>query len=313
MVSIATPWMWSIFFCLIFFCIFIDIFLMGRYTSHRISGREALIWTGTWFTLALLFNGFLWIYLNETQTLAVANQKSLEFFTGYLIEKSLSVDNIFVIYMIFHYFSIPVMHQKRVLIYGVLGAIFLRLLFITLGISLINEFHWVLYVFGIFLVITGVKMIFSREKALSLPDTLLFKLLQRFCRISHVLSDGKFFIRQHGARYLTPLFLALIFIEVSDIVFAIDSIPTIIAITRDPFIIFTSNVFAILGLRALYYFLAHLNEKFKYLKYGLACILMFVGAKMLLEPWFAIPVLMSLGVVVLMLLLSIVLSIRFSR
>ena len=289
--------------------IIVDIVWLNKHKKSRISGREALFWTIAWFLLALIFNGFLWLYLAHTQTFNIANQKSLEFLTGYLIEKSLSIDNIFVIFMIFQYFSIPVQYQRRVLLYGVLGAIVLRLLFISLGVILVNQFYWILYVFGVFLIVTGVKMAVSRKKELSLPDSFLIRFLKKHCRMTETMHDEKFMIRQHGFYYLTPLFLALILIELSDVVFAADSIPAIFAITHDPFIIFTSNIFAVLGLRALYFFLAHLHEKFVYLKYGLAAILVLVGTKMLLEPWVHVSALWGLGVIVVVLLASMVMSV----
>lgn len=299
--SIATFWAWAGFAVFIIVMLFIDLFLLGGRRAHVVSIREGLAWTTVWISLALLFNLLLWWYLTQTYGPDIANTKSIEFLTGYLIEKSLSVDNIFVIAMIFNYFSVPMQYQKRILFYGVLGAIVMRLVFILFGIWLINMFHWILYVFGAFLVITGLKMIVISGKKSDLSKNFLLQWMRHHLRISHHLEGDKFFFRENGLLYATPLLLVLVFVEFSDVIFAIDSIPAIFAITRDPFIVFSSNIFAILGLRSLYFVLQGMLDRFELLHYGLALVLILTGLKMLIEPWFQIPIFIALIAVVLIL------------
>lgn len=304
-------WMWLGFVAFIVIVVTIDIVLLGRKASHKVSVREAFAWMTIWVSLAILFNLLLWWYLTKTHDLAFANQKAMEFFSGYLIEQSLSTDNMFAFIMIFNYFAIPPEYQRRVLIYGVLSAIVLRFIMILGGTWLVSELHWVLYLFGIFLVYTGIKMLVLSEEKRSFEDNPLLIWLRNHLRITHKLHDEKFFIRQNNLWYATPLFLALIFIEVSDLIFALDSIPAIFAITNDAFIIFTSNIFAILGLRALYFLLSSMAERFHLLRYGIAIMLTFIGAKMLLANWVHIPILLTLSVLVAILGTTILLSITF--
>lgn len=290
-------WIWLVFFCCVGFVLVLDLFLLGGRKTKSISTKAALSWTVTWFFLALFFMVFLWVYIQHTQGVIIANQKAMEFLTGYLVEKSLSLDNIFIILMIFTFFKIPHQHQRSVLLYGILGAIVMRLLLIFGGVLLIQKFEWILYIFGAFLMITGVKMFFSSTEKKALADNPLLLFIKKKCRVTQELHGHRFLIRQHKKLYLTPLFLALIFIEVGDLIFAVDSIPAIFAITQDPFIIFTSNIFAILGLRALYFLLMNLHAKFSLLKYGLAFILVFIGLKMLVTPWIHISTTLSLIVI----------------
>ncbi|NOT98831.1 MAG: TerC family protein, partial [Sideroxydans sp.] len=258
---------------------------------------EAAIWSFVWFMLAMLFNYGLWRYLNGAYGSEVADIKSMEFLTGYLIEKALAVDNIFVFLMIFTFFAVPAEIQRRVLIYGVIGAIVLRAILIVAGAWLVQEFHWLLYLFGAFLVVTGIKMLMFAEVEPDLSKNPLVNWFKRHLRLTPDYRGEKFWVMKNGLRTFTPLFLVLIMIELSDLIFAVDSIPAIFAITTDPFIVFTSNIFAILGLRAMYFMLAGMAERFHLLKYGLAMVLVFVGAKMLIVDFYKIPVGLSLGIV----------------
>lgn len=297
MQTIANWWMWLIFLAFILVMLGIDLFLMKANKANQVNVRSALSWTFVWLFIAVAFNLGLWWYLLQTTTPEIAHQRSIEFFTGYLIEKALAVDNIFVFLMIFNYFAIPPRYQRRVLVYGVLGAIVMRAIMIILGATLITSFQWILYVFGAFLILTGMKMLSTAEKNYDLSKNPVLIWLQNHLRITKTLHNEKFTIVENGVRYFTPLFLVLVLIEVSDLVFAVDSIPAIFAITNDPFIVFTSNIFAILGLRALYFLLANIIQRFSLLKYGLALVLIFVGIKMLIIEWYKIPVLWSLLVV----------------
>jgi len=311
--SFATLPMWAGFIVFMLGMLAVDMLLLGGRQAHKVSVKEALGWSLTWVVLALLFCALLWCYLDHHTGREFANQKSLEFLSGYLIEKSLSVDNIFVFLVIFGYFAVPAEMQRRVLLYGVVGAIVMRAVMILLGAWLIAQFSWVMYLFGAFLVITGIKMLIFADQESDLNDNALLKFLRRHLRISDGYDGEKFFTRHHGLRYFTPLVLVLILIEISDLIFAVDSIPAIFAITTDPFIVFTSNMFAIMGLRALYFLLADVAHRFQYLKYGLAVVLVFIGGKMLLAYWFHIPVLLSLLLVALILLISVVLSLMLSH
>ena len=311
--SFASVGMWGGFIVFVLGMLAVDIVLLGGRHAHKVTVKEALGWSLAWFALALLFCGLLWWYLDHHVGREFANQRSLEFLSGYLIEKSLSVDNIFVFLVIFGYFAVPAEMQRRVLLYGVVGAIVMRALMILLGAWLIAEFSWIMYVFGAFLVVTGVKMLIFADKESDLNDNVLLKFLRGHLRVSDNYDGEKFFTRRNGLLYFTPLVLVLVLIEISDLIFAVDSIPAIFAITTDPFIVFTSNMFAIMGLRALYFLLADVADRFHYLKYGLALVLMFVGGKMLAAYWFHIPVLLSLLVVGVILLASILLSLFLSR
>ena len=311
--SIANWWMWSGFAIFVVAMLAIDMFLLGRNGAQKVSAKEALSWSLIWFAMALLFGAGLWGWLDHTAGRAIADTKTMEYLTGYLLEKTLAMDNIFVFVMIFSYFAVPLEFQKRVLLYGVLGAIVLRALMILLGAWLIAQFHWVLYIFGAFLLITGIKMLIFAGQEPNLADNPLLKWLKKHIRVTDDYHGDKFWIVKNGVRWFTPMFLVLVLIEFSDVIFAMDSIPAIFAITNDPFIVFTSNIFAILGLRALYFLLADMAKRFHLLKYGLAVVLIFVGVKMLIVDWFKIPVSVSLGVVVAVLGTSILLSLAATR
>ena len=311
--SFASWPMWLGFIVFVLGMLAFDLLVLGGRNAHKVTVKEALGWSVAWVVLALLFSGLLWWYLDHNIGREFANEKSLEFLSGYLIEKSLSVDNIFVFLVIFGYFAVPPEMQRRVLLYGVLGAIVMRAVMILLGAWLIAQFSWIMYLFGAFLIITGVKMLIFADKESDLNDNPLLKFLRKHMRISQDYDGDKFFTMRNGVRYFTPLMLVLILIEVTDLIFAVDSIPAIFAITTDPFIVFTSNMFAIMGLRALYFLLADVADRFHFLKYGLALVLVFVGGKMLVAYWFHIPVMLSLIIVGVILLASVIISLVLSR
>ena len=311
--SVASWWMWAGFGVFVIVMLTIDMLLLGRKGSHKVSAKEALIWSIIWFTMALSFGAALWGWLDYTAGREIADSKTMEYLTGYLLEKSLAMDNIFVFVMIFSYFAVPQEFQKRILLYGVLGAIILRALMILLGAWLIAQFHWVLYIFGAFLLITGIKMFIFADHAPNLAKNPLLKWLKNHMRITEEYHGENFWVMKNGVRWFTPMFLVLVLIEFSDVIFAMDSIPAIFAITSDPFIVFTSNIFAILGLRALYFLLADIANRFHLLKYGLALVLMFVGTKMLIVDWYKIPIAVSLAVVLAVLSTSILLSMISSK
>jgi tellurite resistance protein TerC len=269
--------------------------------SHEISFREALCWTLVWVGLALLFNAGILVFLGPG--------KALEFFTGYLIEESLSVDNLFVFIMVFSYFHVSRVHQPKILKWGIIGALIMRAGFIFLGIELFERFHWMVYLFGGLLIVTGIKMAFGGEEKIEPEKNLVVRLVRRFVPITRRIYGDRFFIRRKGILAATPLFLTLLVVESSDVIFAIDSIPAILAVTRDPFIVYTSNVFAIMGLRSLFYLLSNVMEMFAYLKLGVSFILAFVGLKMLLSSVYQIPIYFSLGVIIGALAISIMISI----
>lgn len=305
--------MWCGFAAIVILLLLVDLLLVGGGKQHKVSLKEAAVWSLIWIGVALLFNGAIWWYLDANAGRELANQKAMEFFTGYLIEKALAVDNVFVWLMLFGYFAIPGELQRRVLLYGVLGAILMRTGMIFGGSWLISQFHWVLYLFGAFLVLTGAKMLWMADQEPDLASNPLLRWLRGHLKVTDRLHGEKFFVWQQGVRYVTPLFLVLILVEISDVIFAVDSIPAIFAITTDPFIVLTSNIFAIMGLRAMYFLLADFADRFVLLKYGLAVILLFIGAKMLLIDWVHIPIGLSLGVVALILIVSMLLSLRHSR
>ena len=311
--SIGNWWMWSGFGVFVLLMLAIDMFLLDRNGNQKVSAKEALTWSLVWFALAMLFGAVLWGWLDHTAGREIADTKVMEYLTGYLLEKTLAMDNIFVFVMIFSYFAVPLEFQKRILVYGVLGAIILRALMIVMGAWLIAQFHWVLYVFGAFLLTTGIKMFVFADQEPDLAKNPLLKWVRKHMRITDDYHGDRFWIMDKGVRWFTPMFLVLILIEFSDVIFAMDSIPAIFAITNDPFIVFTSNIFAILGLRALYFLLADMAERFHLLKFGLAVVLMFVGTKMLIAEWFKIPVAVSLGVVVAVIGTSILLSLISTR
>jgi tellurite resistance protein TerC len=304
--TIGTWWMWAGFFVFVVLMIAADLLLLGGGRSHRVTVREALGWSLVWIALALVFNALLWWYLDASAGREVANEKATEFFTGYLIEKSLAVDNIFVWLMLFGYFAVPPEFQRRVLLYGVLGAVVMRTVMILVGAWLIAQFHWILYLFGAFLLATGVKMLWFADHQPDLEKNPVLKWMRGHLKITEHLEGERFFVLREGVRYATPLFLVLVLVEVTDLIFAVDSIPAIFAITEDPFIVLTSNVFAILGLRAMYFLLADFASRFSLLKYGLALVLMFIGAKMLVVEFVKIPVTWSLGVVATILAVSVI-------
>lgn len=312
-ISIGEPWMWAAFIAFVLVMLVLDLFVFGGRKAHKVSVKEAATWSLVWVSLALLFNAGLWWYLNGTAGQEVADRKALEFLTGYLIEKSLSVDNVFIFLLIFSSFHVSAEYQRRVLIYGVLGAIVLRAVMILAGAWLVREFSWVLYFFGFFLVVTGMRMLVMAEKEPDLNKNPVLKFARRHLRISEDHHGEKFIVMKGGVRYFTPLFLVLILIEVSDLVFAVDSIPAIFAITTDPFIVFTSNIFAIMGLRALYFLLADVADRFHLLKYGLAMVLTFIGAKMLIAPWYHVPVAASLAIVAVLIGASVIASLIATR
>ncbi|MCK6396205.1 TerC family protein [Zoogloea sp.] len=317
MESIGTWWMWAGFAVVVLVMLAIDLFVVGGGKEHKVSVREAGIWTVVWVSVAMLFAGALWWYLDGAAGREVANARTLEFVTGYLIEKALAVDNVFVWLLLFSFFAVPPELQKRVLVYGVLGAIVMRTGMIFAGAWLISQFHWVLYVFGAFLLLTGAKMMWFADHEQNLDKNPLLRWLRGHMKITSEFHHERFFVmKEEGGkwvRYATPLFLALVLVEISDVIFAVDSIPAIFAITTDPFIVLTSNVFAILGLRAMYFLLADFAGRFSLLKYGLAAVLMFIGTKMLLLDVVKIPVGISLGVVALLIATSVVLSLRKER
>lgn len=316
MESIGTWWMWVGFFAIVLVMLAIDLFVVGGSKQHRVSVREAAAWSLIWVSVSMLFAGALWLYLDGTAGRELANRKALEYVTGYLIEKSLAVDNVFVWLMLFGFFAIPPELQKRVLVFGVLGAIVLRTLMILAGVWLIANFHWLLYVFGAFLLITGIKMWWFADEKPDVANNPLINWIRRHVKVSDQLHGENFFVKRQVngrlVRYATPLFLVLVLVEFSDVIFAVDSIPAIFAITTDPFIVLTSNIFAILGLRAMYFLLADMADRFSLLKYGLAVVLIFIGTKMLLIDIVKIPVLLSLGVVAGIIAASIALSLRRS-
>ncbi|MCQ0919355.1 TerC family protein [Klebsiella pneumoniae] len=275
----------------------IDLLLQGRRGSHSMTMKQAAGWSILWVTLSLLFNAAFWWYLVQTQGRAVADPQALAFLTGYLIEKALAVDNVFVWLMLFSYFAVPPVLQRRVLVYGVLGAIVLRTIMIFAGSWLISQFDWLLYVFGAFLLFTGVKMALAKEDESGIGDKPLVRWIRSHLRMTDKIESERFFTRKNGVLFATPLLLVLILVELSDVIFAVDSIPAIFAVTTDPFIVLTSNLFAILGLRAMYFLLAGVAERFSMLKYGLSVILVFIGVKMLIVDFYHIPVAISLGVV----------------
>ncbi len=313
METIGNPWLWGGFFVLVLTIIAIDLFVMGGRKAHIVSAKEALIWTLVWVVVTLAFCAGLWVYLDANQGREIANAKAGEFLTGYLIEQSLSVDNVFLWLMLFSYFGIPPQYQRRVLLLGVLGAIVMRTLMIVAGAYLLAKFHWILYVFGVFLLITGIKMAWFAEHTPDISKNPVLLLMRRFIRITDDLHGEKFWVWQNGVRWFTPLLLVLVLVEVTDLVFAIDSIPAIFAITTDPFIVLTSNVFAIMGLRAMYFLLAGVGDRFSLLRYGLAVVLIFIGVKMLLLEIYKIPTLLSLLFVAVVIGISMIASLYVSR
>ena len=312
-ISVGQSWMWAAFIGFVLAMLALDLFVFGGRKAHRVSVREALAWVIAWTSLALVFSVLLWWYLRSMFGAEVAQRTTLEFLTGYLIEQSLSIDNMFVFVMIFGYFAVPPELQRRVLLYGVLGAIFMRAVMIFAGVWLVQEFAWLLYVFGAFLVITGIKMLIFANQQPDLEKNPLLCWLRRHLRITDGFHGEHFFVRQKGLRWATPMFLVLVLIEASDLVFAVDSIPAIFAVTTDPFIVFTSNIFAIMGMRALYFLLADMADRFHLLKYGLAIVLVFIGGKMLVTPWWHMPIQWSLSTIGGIILITVLLSLTLTK
>ena len=314
MTTIGTPLMWSLFGLFVVIALALDFFALNRQGSHKVSMREAGIWSLLWVALSFVFVGWMWWHLGGTGSDAVAqelaNTKAVEFITGYLIEKALAVDNVFVFLMLFTYFAVPAEFQKRVLMIGVLGALVLRAVMILIGAWLIAKFHWILYFFGAFLLFTGIKMWWAAGKEPDLEANPALQWLRRKVRIAPDYDGEKFFTFINGVRVVTPLAVVVVLIGIVDVVFAVDSIPAIFAITTDPFIVLTSNVFAILGLRAMYFLLAGVHERFHLLSYGLALVLAFIGIKMLIVDIYKIPVVWSLSFTVLTLTATMLLSLR---
>lgn len=314
MQTIAPLWLWATFGVIVLASLFIDFVVLRKQGSQDIGVKEALNWSLVWIALSFLFNGLFWWAIKDTTgSTELANTKSLEFLTGYLIEKSLAVDNIFVFLLIFTYFAVPSHFQKRVLMIGIIGAIVLRTVMILVGGWLLAEFHWVLYLFGAFLVLTGLKMWWAAGKEPNLDDNPALKLLRKLIPVSKDYDGENFWTMENGKKVATPLFMVICLIALTDVIFAVDSIPAIFAITNDPFIVLTSNVFAILGLRAMYFLLASVASKFHLLNYGLAVILIFIGTKMCLIDVYKIPVHFSLGVVVAILAITMLLSVRTAK
>ena len=300
-----TPWHWAGFILVIIFFLALDLGVFHRH-AHVVKFKEALGWTAVWFTMAMGFAALLYMLRGK--------QQAVEFVTGYIIELSLSMDNVFVIAVIFAYFCVPNQYQHRVLFWGILGALIMRGLMIWLGAALIARFHWMLYVFGVFLIITGIRMMFSEDEGVHPEKNPVIRLARKIFAVCNEFDGQKFVTRVDTRAMLTPLAIVLIMVETTDLVFALDSIPAIFAITQDPFIVFTSNVFAILGLRSLYFVLAGAIQYFKYLKIGLSIVLVFIGGKMLAEIWhLKMPTNISLLIVAGIIVASIVLSIIIAR
>ncbi len=304
METIASPLLWTIFSVFVVGMLALDLGVFNR-KAHEVHFREALTWSIVWVALSMAFNW--WIYHQ------FGSQKALEFLTGYVIEKALSVDNIFVFVILFASFAVPKMYQHRVLFWGVLGAIIMRAIFIGLGAALVSRFHWIMYVFGAILIFTGFKLMAQGEAEPHPEKNPIYKLARRLMPATPEYHGKAFTVVKDGRRYATPLLLVLVAIEATDVVFAVDSIPAIFAITTDPFIVYTSNIFAILGLRAMYFLLAGVIDKFHYLKYGLALVLLFVGVKMVIVDWYKVPILVSLGVIAALLTLSVIASVLWPR
>lgn len=305
--------MWTGFFGLVFAFIIMDLYLLGGRKAHKVSIKEAAGWSLFWVATALTFAAGLWWWLDVNVGREMANLRATEFITGYVIEKSLAVDNVFVWLMIFSYFAVPPEYQRRVLLYGVIGAIVMRTIMIFAGAVLIAKFHWILYLFGAFLLLTGVKMLLVSEGDGDLSRNPVLRWMRGHLRITERIENESFTVINNGVRWFTPLFVVLVLVEISDLIFAVDSIPAIFAITTDPFIVLTSNIFAILGLRAMYFLLADMAERFVYLKPALATVLLFIGSKMLIVEWYKIPIGLSLSVVGLIIATGVIASLWVTR
>ena len=314
METIGTLWLYLVFFAIVAVMLLIDFVGFKHQHGQEVKVRTAAYWSIAWVSVATLFGGGLWLYLEQTAGTAIANAKVMEYFAGYLLEKSLAIDNVFVWLMIFAAFAIPPALQRKLLLYGVLGAIVLRTIFIFIGAWFVQEFSWILYLFGAFLVYTGFKFLRGQhEEDSNIEDMAILKWLRKHMRITPQLQGDKFFVRQNGMLWATPLFLVLILVEASDVIFAVDSIPAIFAVTTDPFIVLTANLMAILGLRAMFFLLSGAASKMHYLPYGLGIILVFIGFKMLMLDVFHMPIWISLSFIVIVLTVTAILSIRHSK
>jgi tellurite resistance protein TerC len=292
--------MWIGFSAFVLIMLFLDLFVFHKKT-HEVKIKEAIIWSVIWISLALIFNYGVYLWLGQ--------EKAIEFLTAYVIEKSLSVDNLFVFIMIFSFFHVKAEYQHKILFWGILGALIMRIIFIVVGIELIHNFHWIIYVFGAFLIYTGIKIPLEKDKKIEPDKNPLVRLFKKFMPVTNEMHGDKFFVKINAKTFSTPLFITLLIIEFSDLIFAVDSIPAVLAISDDLFIVYTSNVFAILGLRALYFALAGIVKYFRYLKYSLAAILVFVGTKMCISGFYKFPVLWSLLIILGLLIFSIIASI----
>lgn len=301
---IVDGYVWACFIGFVLVMLALDLGVFHR-KSHEIKIKEALIWSAVWISLALAFNYGIYVFMGK--------EKAIEFLTGYVIEKSLSIDNLFVFIMLFTYFNVNTKYQHKVLFWGILGALVMRAIFIFAGVALINKFHWIIYVFGVLLVFTGIKMLFHKDEKIDPDKNPLVRLFKKFFPVTDQEHGGKFFVKMKGRTFATPLFIVLLIVEFTDLIFAVDSIPAILAITNDTFIIFTSNVFAILGLRALYFALAGITKYFYYIKYGLSAILVFVGIKMTIVDFYKVPILYSLFTIASILIVSILVSLVFPK
>ena len=300
----GTIWLWVGFNIFVLAMLALDLGVFHR-KAHALSLKEASIWSVVWITLAMVFNAGLYLFAGP--------EPALQFFTGYLIEKSLSVDNIFIFVLLFTFFKVPAAYQHRVLYWGILGALIMRGMLIAVGVALIESFHWIIYLFGAFLIFTGIRMGFHKEIEVHPENDLLLKFIRRFVPVTENYEHDRFFVRRAGQVMVTPLLLVLLVIDTTDLIFAVDSIPAVFAVTRDPFLVYTSNIFAILGLRSLYFVFAGIMEKFYYLKLGLSVILTFVGVKMVLADVFSLPTALSLVVIAVVLTIAIVASIVRTR
>ena len=307
-------WFYGGFLIFVFIMLALDLGVFNK-KAHVVSFKEATTWSIVWVVLALIFNAGFYYYASSKFGATVGQEFALEFLTGYILEYSLSIDNIFVFVLVFSYFGIPAKYKHRVLFYGILGALIFRAIFIALGSALLS-FHWVIYIFGAFLIVTGIKMFFSNDEKIEPEKNFLIKIFKRLMPVSHTIDGKSFFVKQNGITHATPLFIALLFLEATDIIFAVDSVPAIFSITDEPLIVFTSNIFAIMGLRSMYFMLAGVIDKFYLLKYGLAIVLIFVGLKMVwLNPMYDghFPITWSLGVILGTIALSIVASLIFPK
>lgn len=306
--TIGTPGMWAAFSAVVLVALAIDFLVLRASGAHRVSFREALYWSLAWVALALVFNLGVWYWLDEHVSRAAANEVGLEFLTGYLVEKALAVDNIFVFLMLFNYFGVPAEQRQRALMLGALGAILLRAVLIFVGAALVAKFHWILYVFGLFLIVTGIKMLLAANQEPDMDNNPVLRWMRSRLRLTQDFRGSALSVIENGRRWYTPLFVVMVLVAVTDVIFAVDSIPAVFAVTEDPFVVLTSNVFAVLGLRAMFFLLAGAAERFHLLSYGLAAVLLFIGAKMLIAGVYKIPIGIALGMVALLIGASVVAS-----